>query len=70
MDEETYMRVRKKNNVASHRSRRNRKDQEKQQEQKCLDLEKENELLKMKVKNLEELTAEVKKKLIDSIVSK
>uniref|UniRef100_A0A1E1XUF1 Putative basic region leucine zipper transcription factor n=1 Tax=Amblyomma sculptum TaxID=1581419 RepID=A0A1E1XUF1_AMBSC len=65
-----YSDMRSKNNMASRRSRMTRKEKELEMEKRASELEQENELLRIKVKNLEELTDRLKKHLISSIVKK
>ncbi|XP_037517590.1 D site-binding protein isoform X2 [Rhipicephalus sanguineus] len=65
-----YTDMRVKNNIASRRSRMTRKEKELEMEKRASELEQENELLRIKVKNLEELTDRLKKHLISSIVKK
>ncbi|XP_037279372.2 uncharacterized protein LOC119172398 isoform X2 [Rhipicephalus microplus] len=65
-----YSDMRVKNNMASRRSRMTRKEKELEMEKRASELEQENELLRIKVKNLEELTDRLKKHLISSIVKK
>ncbi|XP_077483419.1 uncharacterized protein LOC144093697 isoform X1 [Amblyomma americanum] len=68
--EHRYSDMRVKNNMASRRSRMTRKDKEKEMEKRASELEQENELLRIKVKSLEELTEKLKKHLISTIVKK
>ncbi|XP_065304497.2 thyrotroph embryonic factor-like isoform X2 [Dermacentor albipictus] len=65
-----YTEMRVKNNMASRRSRMTRKEKELEMEKRASELEQENEILRIKVKNLEELTDRLKKHLINSIVKK
>lgn len=65
-----YSEMRVKNNMASRRSRMTRKEKEIEMEKRASELEQENEILRIKVKNLEELTDRLKKHLINSIVKK
>lgn len=65
-----YSEMRVKNNMASRRSRMTRKEKEVEMEKRAAELEQENELLRIKVKNLEEVTDRLKKHLINSIVKK
>ncbi|XP_077562710.1 uncharacterized protein LOC144178608 isoform X1 [Haemaphysalis longicornis] len=68
--EERYSEMRSKNNMASRRSRMTRKEKELEMEKKAAELEQDNELLRIKVKSLEELTEKLKRHLINSIVKK
>lgn len=68
--EQRYSEMRNKNNMASRRSRMTRKEKEMEMEKKAAELEQDNELLRIKVKNLEELTEKLKRHLINSIVKK
>lgn len=67
---ERYCEMRVKNNMASRRSRMTRKDKEREMEKRAFELEQENEALRIKVKNLEEVTDRLKQHLINSIVKK
>ncbi|CAM1154170.1 Uncharacterised protein g11099 [Pycnogonum litorale] len=64
-----YSEMRRKNNIASRKSRMSRKEHIIDQEAKCNELESENEILRIKVEKLEELTAELKKQLIKCVVN-
>lgn len=68
--QQRYSDMRNKNNMASRRSRMTRKDKELEMERKAAELEQDNELLRIKVKSLEELTEKLKRHLINSIVKK
>ncbi|KAH6930245.1 hypothetical protein HPB50_012257 [Hyalomma asiaticum] len=65
-----YTDMRVKNNLASRRSRMTRKEKELEMEKRASELEQQNEVLRIQVKNLEELTEKLKKHLINSIVKK
>lgn len=65
-----YSDMRVKNNMASRRSRMTRKEKEVEMERRASELEQENEALRIKVKNLEEVTDRLKQHLINSIVKK
>ncbi|XP_002407059.3 DNA damage-inducible transcript 3 protein isoform X2 [Ixodes scapularis] len=65
-----YSEMRVKNNMASRRSRMTRKEKEQEMEKRASELEQENEALRIKVKNLEEVTDRLKQHLINSIVKK
>lgn len=67
--EEKYLEIRRKNNIASQRSRYNRKCGEKDLEEKSVTLEKENEMLRIKAEKLKELVDELRRLLVDSIVN-
>lgn len=67
-DQYTKMRVR--NNEASKRSRMTRREKEQELEQKALELEQENQVLTIQVKNLEEVIETLKKRLINAIIKK
>ncbi|CAN7983306.1 unnamed protein product [Ixodes hexagonus] len=68
--QERYSEMRVKNNMASRRSRMTRKEKEQEMEKRASELEQENEALRIKVKNLEEVTDRLKQHLINSIVKK
>lgn len=62
--------MRKKNNIASQRSRMTRKEREREMENKEKFLEQENQMLRIKVSKLEELTGALKNKLFKSVLGK
>ncbi|XP_064471284.1 uncharacterized protein LOC135385733 [Ornithodoros turicata] len=67
---EQYSKMRVRNNEASKRSRMTRKEKEQEMEKKCQELEQDNQMLRIKAKNLEELIDTLKKQLITAIVKK
>ncbi|XP_013787651.1 uncharacterized protein LOC106471587 isoform X2 [Limulus polyphemus] len=68
--EDRYQEMRRKNNMASRRSRMTRKEKEKEMEEQSRHLEQENDTLRVKIKKLEEVIEELKKHLISVIVEK
>ncbi|XP_076343067.1 uncharacterized protein LOC143243158 [Tachypleus tridentatus] len=68
--EDRYQEMRRKNNIASRRSRMTRKEKEKEMEERSRHLEQENDTLRVKIKKLEEIIEELKKHLINVFVEK
>ena len=64
---EKYAERRRKNNIASRRSRETRKQKHTSLELKAIELEKENEALKLKVDQLEMLAKEMKDVLVQKL---
>jgi len=67
---EKYRERRRKNNIASKRSRETRKDKFNSMEQKAIELEKHNAELQQKVKELESLTKRMRETLIQKMTMK
>jgi CelD/BcsL family acetyltransferase involved in cellulose biosynthesis len=65
--DEKYMERRRKNNIASRRSRETRKQKFTQMEEQAIELEKSNELLRQKVEELERLTKHMKETLVERL---
>lgn len=67
---ETRQDVRRKNNIASQRSRMTRKEKEREMEKRADILAKENETLRIKVKKMEEIAEELKRHLLQKILKR
>ncbi|XP_023224673.1 transcription factor VBP-like [Centruroides sculpturatus] len=67
---ETHQDVRRKNNIASQRSRMTRKEKEREMERRADMLERENETLRIKVKKMEEIAEELKRHLLQNILKR
>ncbi|XP_074648776.1 uncharacterized protein LOC141904144 [Tubulanus polymorphus] len=65
-----YVERRIKNNIASRKSRQNRKNKFQLMEQQAVDLETENVRLKRQVKDMEETAKQMKKALVDHLAKK
>ena len=68
--DEKYFERRKKNNVASKRSREARKKKYTVMEQKACDLEESNEILRKRCEELEKLTKKMKDALVQTIAAR